>query len=163
MTKPSNQPGSTGRRSRSRRAGFVILATVLVVVGIQFVPYSVDNPPARDEPKWDSPRTRQLFMTSCADCHSNQTKVLWFEKAAPVKWYVAHHVKEGLHSLNVDTWHTYAGEGADEAAKVIRKGSMPPSSYTYFGLHKDAVLTPAERQQLHDGLVKTLTADPPRQ
>ncbi|HOT33788.1 MAG TPA: heme-binding domain-containing protein [Rhodoglobus sp.] len=104
-----------------------------------------------------------MFTTACADCHSNQTKILWFEHAAPVEWYVASHVKDGRHALNIDTWHTYAGEGADESAKVIRKGSMPPSFYTYLGLHGDAKLTPAERQELHDGLAKTLAADPPKQ
>jgi hypothetical protein len=40
---------------------------------------------------------------------------------------------------------------------------MPPSFYTYLGLHGDAKLTPAERQELHDGLAKTLAADPPKQ
>lgn len=104
-----------------------------------------------------------VVATACADCHSNQTKVLWFEHAAPVKWYVSSHVKDGRHALNIDTWHTYAGAGADEPANVTRNGSMLRSFYTYLGLHSDAKLTPPERQELHDGLAKTLAADPPKQ
>ena len=30
--------------------------------------------------------------------------------------------------------------------------SMPPDYYTYFGLHGDSKLTPAEKQQLIDGI-----------
>ena len=144
------------------RASSIVLGLVVVAVGIQFVPYSVDNPATRDEPTWESPRTRQLFMAACGDCHSNQTKVLWFEHIAPVKWYVANHVKEGRSALNIDTWHSQAGEEADEMLEVIREGSMPPASYTYLGLHSDAKLTDAEKSELLDGLRTTMTIDPPR-
>lgn len=139
----------------------VLGAAVIVLVGIQFVPYSVDNPSARDEPKWDSPRTRELFMRSCADCHSNESKVLWFEHVAPVKWFVANHVEEGRSALNVSEWHSAAGRDMDELTEVVKKGEMPLPSYTWFGLHSDAVLTAKEKQELMDGLQKTLQADPP--
>ena len=39
----------------------------------------------------------------------------------------------------------YLGEMAAEA---VKEGSMPPSNYTWLGLHKAANLTPKERQQL---------------
>ena len=38
---------------------------------------------------------------------------------------------------------------------------MPPDYYTYFGLHSDSKLTETEKQQLIDGIEKTLAADPP--
>ena len=63
----------------------------------------------QDEPAWDSAQTRQLFMTSCAACHSNETEILWFEHVAPVEWYVADHMQEGREALNVSEWHTSAG------------------------------------------------------
>jgi len=139
----------------------IVIVLALVLVVIQFVPYGVDNPKGSDEPKWDSARTRELFMSACADCHSNKTKVLWFEHVAPVKWYIANHVKEGRDALNISEWHTAAGEGADEMTETIEKGSMPPGYYTYFGLHGDSKLTAAEKQQLIDGLKATMAADPP--
>ena len=139
----------------------ILIALVVALVLIQFIPYSVSNPSARDEPKWDSARTRSLVMRACADCHSDETHVLWFEQGAPVKWYVANHVKEGRSALNFSEWHTAAGRGADEAAEPIGHGSMPPGYYTYFGLHSDSKLTAAEKQQLVDGLKKTIAADPP--
>jgi hypothetical protein len=100
-------------------------------------------------------------MTACADCHSNETKVLWFEHVAPIKWYIADHVKEGREALNVSEWHTKPGRDTDEFAEVVEEGSMPPDYYTYFGLHSDSKLTETEKQQLIDGIEKTLAADPP--
>jgi hypothetical protein len=139
----------------------VILVVGIVVIAIQFVPFGVDNPATHDEPKWDSPTTRQLFMTACGDCHSNETKILWFEHVAPVKWYVADHVEEGRGALNVSEWHTNAGRDARNMVRVIKNGSMPPDFYTYLGLHSDSKLTAAQKQQLIDGIDATLAADPP--
>lgn len=138
----------------------LILVGVGVFLLMQLVPYRVDNPPARDEPAWDSPRTRELAVRACYSCHSNETKVLAFEKVAPIQWYIANHVKEGRAALNFSEWNTAAGEEADEAPEAIGEG-MPPSYYTYFGLHKESKLTAAQFQELIDGLEKTIAADPP--
>ena len=140
---------------------WIVLALVVLFVAMQFVPYRVDNPSDRDEPKWDSARTRQLAMRSCGDCHSNETKVAWFEQVAPVHWYIANHVKEGRVALNFSEWHTAAGEGAREAPEAVAKKSMPPGYYTWFGLHGDSKLSRKETQQLSAGLAKTIAADPP--
>jgi mono/diheme cytochrome c family protein len=138
----------------------LILVGLVVFLAIQFVPYRVDNPSARDEPAWDSPTTRSLAVRACYSCHSNETKVLWFEKAAPVHWYIANHVKEGRAALNFSEWHTAPGEEADDAAEVVGDG-MPPSYYTYFGLHDEAKLSPDELRALIDGLERTMADDPP--
>lgn len=138
--------------------------TLVGLVGfalIQLVPYRVDNPKTRDEPAWNSPATRALAVRACYACHSNETKVAAFEQVAPIKWYIANHVKEGRAALNFSEWHSAAGEGAHEAAEPIGDG-MPPSYFTYFGMHQDSKLTPAEVRQLIDGLDKTIAADPPK-
>lgn len=127
---------------------------------IQLVPYQVDSRKARDEPAWDSPTTRALVVRGCYACHSNETKVAPFEKVAPVKWYIANHVKEGRVALNFSEWHTAAGGEAHDAAEPIGHG-MPPSYFTYFGLHPESKLTPAELKQVINGLEKTIAADPP--
>jgi len=70
--------------------------TLVGLVGfalIQLVPYRVDNPKTRDEPAWNSPATRALAVRACYACHSNETKVAAFEQVAPIKWYIANHVK----------------------------------------------------------------------
>ena len=139
----------------------LLLGGLAVFLLIQFVPYGVDNPKARDEPAWDSPKTKALAERACYSCHSNETKILSFEHVAPIKWYVANHVKEGRAALNFSQWHTAAGENADDAADAVGDG-MPPSYYTYLGLHPESKLTPAEIKALIAGLEKTTAADPPK-
>ncbi len=139
----------------------VLLAAIAIMVIIQFIPIGVDNPSARDEPQWDSPMTRELAVTACYDCHSNETNVLWFEQVAPIKWIIANHVEEGRGALNFSEWNTAAGREARDAAEPVDDGGMPPGYYTWLGLHSDAKLSDEETRQLVAGLEKTIAADPP--
>ena len=141
---------------RHRKLVLVLLGAIVVVfVGIQFVPYRVTNPPVRQEPTWNSPRTRQLAVAACFDCHSNETHTTSWEDIAPLSWWITNHVKEGRDKLNFSEWGS-GGGGSDDAAETVRNGSMPPSYYTWFGMHSNAKLTPAERRELADGLQQSL-------
>ncbi len=133
-------------------AGSVCVAAFLLM---QLVPYRVTNPPVGQEPKWDSPRTRQLAVAACYDCHSNETRTVWFEDIAPLSWWITNHVREGRAKLNFSEWGSRHG-GSDDAVETVTNGSMPPSYYTWFGMHADAKLTSAQRKELADGLRKTL-------
>ena len=137
-----------------------ILVVLLSLIGgfvlMQLVPYRVSNPAVRQEPKWDSPRTRQLAMAACFDCHSNEVRVPWYGKIAPVSWLVTNHVDDGRAALNFSNWSGAHGEGAGDAVETVRNGSMPPSYYTWFGLHSNAKLTKAEQDELARGLTASL-------
>lgn len=135
------------------------LAALFVVV--QFVPYRVHNASIRDEPRWDSSRTREQAVRSCFDCHSNESHVAAFEQVAPLTWWITNHVTEGRRALNFSEWHRAAGEKADKAAHPLAEGEMPPSYYTWVGLHAESKLSAAELQALVDGLNATIAADPP--
>lgn len=141
---------------RHRKLLLVLVGAIVVVfVAIQFVPYRVSNPAVAQEPAWDSPRTRLLAVRACFDCHSNQTHTTTWEDVAPLSWWITNHVEEGRDKLNFSEW----GQGhqqADDAAETVTNGSMPPSYYTWFGMHGDAKLTKAERAELAAGLRKTL-------
>jgi hypothetical protein len=137
---------------------FGVLAGVglIVLFGlIQLIPYRVSNPPVKQEPTWDSARTRQLAVAACFDCHSNQTKSYWYEGIAPVSWWIKGHVDGGRNALNFSECRRGGGESGD-AAETVRKCSMPPSYYTWFGLHHAAKLSAAQKQELADGLIATL-------
>jgi hypothetical protein len=141
---------------RSRRIALAIIAGGVVLFGlIQLVPYRVDNPPVTREPPWDSPRTRQLAVAACYDCHSNETNTYVWEDIAPLSWWITNHVKEGRAALNFSECTKSGGE-SDDAAETVRNGSMPPNYYTWLGLHGDAKLTQKERQDLAAGLTRTL-------
>ena len=49
---------------------------------IQVIPYGRDhsNAPVTAEPAWNSPRTRELAVAACFDCHSNETEWPWYTK-----------------------------------------------------------------------------------
>ncbi len=140
-----------------RRVLIALAIGVIAFVVIQFIPYRVTNPAVQQEPKWDSPRTRQLAVAACFDCHSNETKTKWWEDIAPLSWWITNHVKDGRAKLNFSEWGTSRGR-SDHAAETVSNGSMPPSYYTWFGLHANARLSAADKRILAEGLRLSLAA-----
>lgn len=142
---------------RSVVRSLVVLGSLFVV--LQLVPYGRErtNPPVVREPAWNSPRTRELFLRACVDCHSNETAWPWYSRVAPVSWLVVSDVDEGREHLNVSEWHREQRH-AHEAAEMVREGKMPLWFYT--PLHPRARLAPAERDELIRGLAATLGDDP---
>jgi hypothetical protein len=129
----------------------MVLAAFLVVA--QFLPFGrVENPPVRQEPAWDSPRTRELAVRACFDCHSNQSERQWYH-VAPASWWVASHVREAREHLNFSEFDR-AQRDADEAAEEVEEREMPLRSYLL--VHPAARLTDAERAELVAGLEATL-------
>jgi hypothetical protein len=141
------------------KKNLIVLASIAIATFllIQLVPYRVSNPSTRSEPKWDSPRTRALAVRACFDCHSNEVKVPWYGKVAPVSWWLTNHVDDGRAAVNFSEWNASSGRrGENDSSETVLNGSMPPSYFTWFGLHKAAKLTPAEKQELADGLKASL-------
>ena len=126
---------------------------VVALLVFQAVPYGRDhsNPPVAQEPAWDSPRTRELAVVACYDCHSNEVTYPWYSNVAPVSWAVQKHVDEGRDELNFSEWNKR--QEGDEAAETVEEGSMPPFYYTL--THPEARLTDAEKQELIRGFVAT--------
>ena len=140
-----------GRLPRFKTMALWGLAGLFVVaLTIQAIPYGHDhsNPPVRQEPAWASQEVRSLAVSSCFDCHSNQTHWPWYSNVAPASWLIQRDVDEGRQRLNFSEWDR-PQEGAEEAAEVVDEGDMPPSQYTL--LHPGARLSSTERQTLAQG------------
>ena len=133
----------------------LLLGAVAFAAAIQLVPYGRDhsNPPVTAEPQWDSAATRDLAKRACFDCHSNETVWPWYSHVAPVSWLLQRDVEEGRSKLNFSEWDKPQKE-ADEAAKEVREGEMPP--WFYLPTHPEARLTDAEKQALIAGLEATV-------
>jgi hypothetical protein len=148
-----------GWRRRLFRGG---IGLVVLFGLIQAVPYgrSHSNPPVLAEPRWDAPATRALAARACFDCHSNQTKWLWYSNVAPVSWLVQRDVSGGRSSFNLSEWSRPQDVSAGDIVDSIRSGSMPPWFYTI--IHSNASLSSAEQDSLIRGLQATFAASPPK-
>jgi hypothetical protein len=136
----------------------ILIVVIVAVVGFvlfQLVPFGRDhaNPPVVQEPKWDSPATRELAVRACFDCHSNETVWPWYSNIAPISWLVAQDTYEGRDRLNLSDWVSGDIE-LDELQRVFDRGEMPPGKYTM--IHSRARLTEAERKRLLQGLQSSL-------
>jgi hypothetical protein len=131
-----------------------LVVVVAFAVASQLVPKRVSNPAVKAEPPWDSPVTRQLAVTACFNCHSNSSDVAWFERLAPLSWWIANHVDDGRRALNFSEYDPNHHRSGQKIAHEVEDGAMPPGYYTWFGQHSEAKLSPADR----DALIKGLTA-----
>lgn len=137
----------------------ILLVSLTVVLGlvllVQIIPYgrAHTNPPVIAEPAWDSPRTRELAVRACFDCHSNRTRWPWYAHVAPLSWTVQLDVENGRSVLNFSEWNRpYPLAGY--AGRRTREAMMPPGKY--LAAHPDAALTADERLELARGLEATL-------
>jgi hypothetical protein len=131
------------------------------VVGIfalmQAIPYgrTHSNPRVVQEPPWDSPRTRELAVRACFDCHSNETKWPWYANVAPMSWVVQRDVEYAREVVNFSTWNQPFDVASYSGQSVIL-GTMPPLKYRM--AHPEAKLTREELLELSRGLDATLGA-----
>jgi mono/diheme cytochrome c family protein len=153
--RPQDPPRSAAATGRMALV-FVACSGLLTFAVIQLVPYgrAHANPPVTDEPEWANDRTRELMVTACFSCHSNEVEYPPYASVAPVSWLVQRHVDEGRSKVNYSEFATDPGE-ADESVEVVEEGEMPPAYFTRFGLHADSDLTAAEVEELIDGLRAT--------
>jgi hypothetical protein len=135
---------------------YKILGIVIIVaIVIQFMPYGKNhsNPPIVAEPLWDSPKTKELFVRACADCHSNETKWPWYSNIAPISWLVQYDVEEGREHFNVSMWGAQKKNEGNEAKEEFEEGEMPP--WFYVLPHPEAKLSASETKEFMKGLVAT--------
>jgi hypothetical protein len=93
-----------------------------------------------------------LLKQSCYDCHSNHTTYPWYDRIAPVSWWVAGHINDGKRELNFTEFGTYSpkkqGKKLEEIGETVEEGEMPLKSYLI--THGDARLTEAQKKTLVD-------------
>lgn len=98
------------------------------------------------------PDVRTILEQSCYDCHSNHTDYPWYDRIAPVSWWVANHVNEGKRELNFTEFASYSPrkqrKKLEEVGETVEEGEMPLKSYLI--MHGDAKLTEAQKKTLVD-------------
>ena len=109
-----------------------------------------------------------ILQKACYDCHSNTTRYPWYNNVEPVAFWLNNHIKEGKQHLNFSEFGSYPVakqvKRLKNTAKEVEEGGMPLSSYLW--IHKDAVLTPAEKTMLiswANGLAQRISMQAPAQ
>jgi len=134
------------RDSRSIRTIFFLAAiAVLGFIAIQVVRPEIGNPPVTAELQ-GPPEVKQVLKNSCYNCHSNETKLSWFDQPAPAYWLVARDVKMARSRLNFsEIAKRPAAQQRGllwEAVNQVQLGAMPLPSYVM--LHPHARVSDAD-------------------
>jgi hypothetical protein len=124
---------------------WIAAALLIVFLGLQFVRPAIGNPPVTADLE-APPQVKQILRNSCYNCHSNETKLAWFDRIVPAYWLVASDVKEARMHLNFsEIGARPAGEQKGilyEAVNQVQLGAMPLPSYRR--VHPDAVVGPSQ-------------------
>ncbi|HEY4148056.1 MAG TPA: cytochrome P460 family protein [Chitinophagaceae bacterium] len=89
------------------------------------------------------PEVEQVLKKSCYNCHSDSTRLAWFDKIAPASWLVGSHIKKGRTALNFSEWGELTKD--QQKAKLFESlnqmvfGDMPLRSYSLF--HPESKVT----------------------
>lgn len=149
---------------------FLCLLLVVLVI-IQFFPAEENSSPAysghRLTDSYKVPQeVQEILAVSCYDCHSNNTRPMFYMRMQLVGWWIKHHIDEGKDELNFDEFGAYPlyrqYHKLEEIIEQVEKDEMPLTSYTL--IHTDATLTDAEKKSLTGwagALMDTLAAHYP--
>ncbi len=92
-------------------------------------------------------QVRKVLANACADCHSDNTRYLWYHKIAPVSWLVSSDIKKGKKELNLSKWgemDSYDKISAlEDIRQELKQKTMPIKPYVI--MHKEARLTDEDR------------------
>ena len=97
----------------------LFLLTLVIFLGIQFIPVERTNPPVETTRVGSEP-IMKVFRNACFNCHSNETEWPWYGKVAPFSWLVARDVNRGREALNFSTWNRLPLREQEEMMEKIR-------------------------------------------
>jgi hypothetical protein len=150
-------------RPEARFRGLLWAAVILVVVFVclQFIRPELTNPPVTAELQ-APPEVKRVLKNSCYNCHSNETKLPWFDKVVPAYWVVTSDVTKARKHLNFSEIGKLpaAQQKASlfEAVNMIQLGAMPLPAY--LRVHPDAKITADQLAVLRNYLTDAVALDP---
>lgn len=88
------------------------------------------------------PSVKEAIQNACLDCHSDNTKYVWYHNIAPVSWMVNKHITDGKKELNLSEWKTLDDydkiKVLEDIRQEIERGTMPLKPYVL--MHPEAKL-----------------------
>jgi len=124
---------------------FAVSSLLFIFLGLQFVRPRLTNPPVTADLQ-APPEVKQILRNSCYSCHSNETRLPWFDQVVPAYWLAAGDVREARRHLNFSELGSrppaLQKAALFEAVNQIQLGAMPLPSYRL--VHHGAIVTPAQ-------------------
>jgi hypothetical protein len=146
--------------ARFRALLWTVVVLGVVFVGLQFIRPELTNPPVTAELQAPA-EVKQVLKSSCYSCHSNETKLPWFDKVVPAYWVVSSDVKEARKHLNFSEIGKLPPAQQKgmlfEAVNQIQLSAMPLPSY--LKVHPNAVVTPEALAVLRNYLTAASAPD----
>ena len=128
-----------------KKARLVLLFLLIIGIAIQFIRPRLDNPPVTGDLQAPE-EVKVILQRACYDCHSNQTRLAWFDLPAPAYWFVVDDVKKGRAVLNFsDISNLPKGQQAAklfESLFQVEQNAMPLKQYT--ALHHGGKISPED-------------------
>jgi|HubBroStandDraft_5_1064220.scaffolds.fasta_scaffold179689_2 hypothetical protein len=130
-----------------------ILGLVIAFAALQLPQPARTNPPVKTDflkTAAAPPDVAAMFRATCYDCHSDETRWPWYSYAAPMSWQIVDDVNHGRRHVNLSEWPAdnpgLMRKKIEDMNDAIDDGDMPLKKYTL--IHKDARLTPQQRERL---------------
>src|SRR5262249_41164800 len=132
-----------------------------IFVGLQLVRRELPSGPVKTEIAAPEP-VRQVLRTSCYNCHSNETKLPWYDRIVPAYLLVSADVKQARRALNFSELADAQLRGAlFESVSQMQAGLMPLSRYSV--VHPESRTTPEKiavlKEYLNEAKSGPATAD----
>ncbi|CAN5484490.1 hypothetical protein BH10BAC4_BH10BAC4_11510 [soil metagenome] len=125
-------------KKRTLQATTILLFGMIV---LQFVQPNFDAAPIAGDMIAPT-EVKVILKRACYDCHSNETKLRWFDRISPFSWKIAQHIRDGRKALNFSGWSSLTPEVQKdklwEAINHAMLGAMPLKEYKL--LHPSAEL-----------------------
>lgn len=140
-----------------KHAGTAVAVLIAAIVGLSCV-HPFGNP--RIEPRKGPDGVlqdaeipsdaKELLISKCADCHSNETRWPFYARIAPGSWLIERDITKARAKMNLSRWSEMPPEEHEilitQMIHVTKAGEMPPLQYR--ALHWGAWLTPTDLTML---------------
>ncbi len=150
---------------RSKKSWLLVLGLLLLCfLCIQFIRPELPKQPVTGDLQ-APPEVKILLQRACYDCHSNETRLRWYDQLAPAYWRVAGHINDGRKALNFSNWDSLTT--AQQKGKLfecfsqIENGAMPLPDYAF--VHREARLSAEDINVLKSYLTGLIHLAPARQ
>jgi hypothetical protein len=129
-----------------RKKLWIVLSILLIIfLAIQFMRPWLDNPPVTAD-LTAPPAVKEILRRACYDCHSNETRLAWFDWPQPAYQLVVKDIQQGRAALNFSYFDSLPKP--QQAAKLfeslfqIEFNAMPIPQYKW--LHHGARISPED-------------------